>query len=269
MRLLALVALAMSCLAGTQSPNAPDLIRRSVGAIEADWKQAPNYSFIERDIVSKRKSVPAVETYEVLMIDGSPYKKLIAVDDKPLPAGEQAQEEQKLHQEIERRQHESARERARRVSKYQKEREHDHALLLDMVNAFDFQVVGSEIVNGHECWVLDASPKRGYQPADRNAKVLVGMRGRLWIDKSQDQWVRVKAQVFKPVTFFGFIAKVGPGTRFLLEQEPIAENLWLPTHFSVQVKAMAFGFFDEDSTDDETYHTYKPMPTATALLASH
>ena len=268
MRSFLLLAIAVACTADTPPPAADEIVQRSLEAMAADWKQAPNYSFSERDIESKHKSAPTVKTYEVLMIDGSPYHELIAVDDKPLSPGERAEEKQKLHQEIERRQHESERERARRVSKYEKEREHDHALMLDMANAFIFQLAGSELVDGHDCWVLDATPKPGYHPPDHNAKVLSGMQGRLWIDKSQYQWARVKAQVVRPVSMYGF-AKVSPGTRFLLEQGPVAGGLWLPTRFSVQVKATALGFFDEDSTDDETYSAYKPMPAESSLLASH
>jgi hypothetical protein len=250
-----------------QPPDPKDIIRQSVQTIEADWAQAPGYSFEERDVESKHNAAPTVKTYQVLMIDGSQYNRLIAIDDRPLPAGDQAEEERKLRAEIAKRQHESDRERAKRVAKYEKERRRDHAMLMNMVEAFDFQLAGEENVNGHDCWVLDASPKRGYQPKDRETKVLLGMRGRLWVDKSQNQWVQVKAEVFKPVSFFGFVAKVGPGTRFLLEQEPVADNLWLPKRFSMRVKATAFGFFDENSTDDETYREYKPMPKASAELA--
>jgi hypothetical protein len=64
-----------------------------------------------------------------------------------------------------------------------KERRRDHAMLMEMVDAFEFQLVGAEIVNGHECWVLDARPKRGYEPKDRETKVLAGMRGELWVDQ--------------------------------------------------------------------------------------
>ena len=234
--------------------------------IESDWNLAPGYSFQERDVESKHNSTPTVKTYEVLMIDGSPYNRLIAINDRPLSHGDQAEEERKLRAEIRRRKHESDREHARRLAKYEKERRHDHAMLMDMVSAFDFRMIGSETVNGHDCWVLDAEPKPGYQPTDHETKVLAGMRGKLWMDKSQYQWVRVKAEVFRAVNFFGFVAKVGPGTRILLEQEPIADNLWLPKRFSVQVRASALGFFDESSVDDETYRAYKPLPKTSAEL---
>jgi hypothetical protein len=51
-----------------------------------------------------------------------------------------------------------------------------------------------------------------------------------------------------------------------LEQEPIANNLWLPKHFSMQVNASALGFLNEDSRDDEIYLAYKPMSQSLAEL---
>jgi hypothetical protein len=264
MRFFLLLAIAVWCRAATPQPDPKQIVQRSVQAIEADWNLAPGYSFQERDVESKHNATPTVKTYEVLMIDGSPYNRLIAIDDRALSQSDQAEEERKLRSEIRKRKRESDHERDRRLAKYEKERRHDHAMLMDMVGAFDFRIVGDESVNGHNCWVLDAQPKPGYQPTDHETKVLAGMRGKLWVDKSQYQWVRVQAEVFKAVNLFGFVAKVAPGTRILLEQEPVADNLWLPKRFSVHVSASALGFFDESSIDDETYRNYKPLPKTSA-----
>jgi len=256
-------ATALTLWAAVPAPNVQEIIERSVRAIEADWSQAPNYSFVERDVESKKRGNPTVKTNRVLMIDGSPYNRLIAVDDQPLPPGGEAEEDRLVGRAIEKRQHESDGERDRRLEKYQKERRHNAALLRGMVDAFEFRLVGDEIMNGHDCWVLEANPKPGYQPTNRETKVLTGMTGRLWIDKRDNQWVKVQAEVVKPVAFFGFLAKVGKGTRFLLEQEPVAAGLWLPKHFSMQVNASALGF-NQDSTDDETYSDYRPASRALA-----
>ena len=156
---------------------------------------------------------------------------------------------------------------ARTLAKFLKERDQDHAMLKEMVDAFDFRPAGEANINGHDCWVFDALPKPGYQPQTRETKVLSVMKGKLWIDKRQEQWVRVQAEVMKPVSMYGIIAKVGSGTHFFLEQAPIAGNLWLPTRFSVQVKASALGFINENSNDDETYRDYKPMPNLAGLEA--
>ena len=83
------------------------------------------------------------------------------------------------------------------------------------------------------------------------------MRGKLWVDAQAYQWVQVHAEVFRPVTFALFFARVKPGTEFTLEQKPVAGSLWLPSHFSMKVKA-AILMVPKGSTDDETYFDYRP-----------
>ena len=94
--------------------------------------------------------------------------------------------------------------------------------------------------------------------------MLTGMRGTLWIDQATYQWVKVEAEVFRPVSMYGFIAKVEPGTRFILEQQPVNEKVWLPKRLQVTVRATALGLFKENSTEDDSFHNYQPMPGALA-----
>lgn len=239
-----------------------EIIQKSVAETQADWNEAPKYAFTEHDIISKRDNPKTTKTYEVLMIEGSPYDKLIEMGGHPLSKSEQQAEDRKLRAEISRRQHESTRDRAKRIAKYQRERAQDHAMMREMVRAFNFQLVGEPVLNGHATYQFQATPKPGYVPKTRETKVLPGMRGTLWVDKETCQWVKVEAEVIRPVSFYGFVAKVGPGTRFELEQEPVAGNVWLPKHFSVRVNASVFGVFSENSTDDETYRDYRPMTKA-------
>jgi hypothetical protein len=253
--------------AGALQPDASEIVRRSVDVMEANWIQALNYSFTERGVHSKNHVGPVVKTFRVLMIDGTPYRHLLAIDDQPLPPDQQAAEERKLASEPEKRQSESERERAKRVYEYFKERNRDHAILEEITDAFDFQLAGTEMVNGHDCWVLDARPKQTYTPKNHAAKVLTGMAVRLWIEKNQSQWVKVQAEAFQPLSFYGLLAKVGPGTRFMLEQEPITDTVWLPMHFSMRVSASVLGFVN-DFRDEKTYHDYRPNPQAAARLQS-
>ena len=232
-----------------------EIIRRSVAANEADWKAAPNFSFIERDVKTNGGS-KTVRTYEVLMINGSPYNRLIAINDKPLSPAGQAQEKQKLAREIANRKRESPDAHAKRIAQFQKERQQDHMMLREMIHAFNFKLIGVDKLDGHEVYVVEANPQTGYQPKSRDTKVLTGMRGKLWIDKNQGHWVRVEAEVFKPVSFGLFIARVGPGTHFVLEQTPISQTLWLPKHFNMQVEASILGH-RRASVQDETYKDYK------------
>src|SRR5271154_5536154 len=105
-----LLALAVSaCCSATPDPE--EIVRRSVDAIQSDWEQAAKYSYLERDVESKRHSPPASRTYRVLMIDGSPYNLVTALHDQPRSSVEVATEQRKFEREIERRHKESNRER--------------------------------------------------------------------------------------------------------------------------------------------------------------
>ena len=240
------------------------LVRSSVTAMDRDWNQAPEYVFRERDVETDGRH-KTLKTQRVWMIDGSPYYELTGLDGEPLTPGQRAAEQRKLRHEVEKRRHESSSERSRRIEQYLKERRQDNALMREMADAFEFRLVGQEKLNGRDVYVLDASPKPGYHPKSMETRVLTGMRGRLWIDRRTDQWAKVEAEVFQPVTFGFFIAKVQPGTRFELEQAPVTPEIWLPVHFRMSVNASIL-WWQKNTVDDETYSDYQPKDALSARL---
>lgn len=243
------------------------ILQRSVEANRGDWSAAPRFAFVERDQESRFGSRKPAKTYQVLTIDGSPYRRLLAIDDQTLSQDRSEQEARKLRKEAQRRARESSGARKRRIASYQRERKQDQAMMNEMADAFSYSLVGEEQIRGHDTYLLDASPKPGYQPKTRETRVLTGMRGRLWIDKQNFHWVKVSAEVFRPVSFAFFFAKVGPGTKFELEESPVNESVWLPIHFKMSVKASVIGF-SYTSSDDETYRDYTPNEiTLKAALA--
>lgn len=261
------LGLSVTALSAATLPSADDIVRKSVANTEADWKAAPNYDFTEHDVVVKKGTT--VKTYRVMMISGSPYNKLIAQNGKPLSAAEMSAQDAKLQQEIAKRQHETPAQHRERVAAYTRERRQDNALLQQMMKAMDYRLAGEDTVNGRRCFVLEGTPRPGYRPISRNTKVLKGMRGKMWIDEQQYQWVKVEAEVFRPVAFGLFIAKVEPGTKFTLEQAPVRGGLWLPSHFSMQVRAQVLWYWAHNSSDDETYSHYVPASQDRAALLGH
>ncbi len=249
--------LAFILFAFSGQPNTHQIVRLSIAATEADWKAVPHFSDIERDADTKGGSTTS-RTYKVLMIDGSPYSRLIAVNDKPLPPAEQAQESQELQRVIAKRASESAKQRAKRLAQYQENRNRMFVLMRAMTEAFDFKMAGQERLEDHDVDVLEATPRAGYKPNSRETKVLTGMRGKLWIDRDDYQWVKVEAEVVKPVWFGWFVAKVTPGTTFVLEQARVMKGLWLPRHFRIEVKAKIL-WLRKGYIHDETYRDYRQI----------
>ena len=254
-----LVLIGSLAASGNGSPfDVNDIVSRSVANNDANWKAAPLYGFKEHDVIAKGGKTTSL-TYEVTMIDGSPYDRTIAVDGKPLTAAELKEEFDKERRESERRRAETPAARRKRIEVYERGRRQDHDLMREMIDAFRFKLIGKEMMDGHECFRVEATPRPGYVPQSRDTKVLTGMRGTLWIDSAEYQWVKVTASVFRPVAFGLFIAHVEPGTEFTLEQTPVNGKLWLPSHFRNQVKATILLFWGRNSIDDKTYTDYHPI----------
>ncbi len=234
-------------------------MRRSVAVNERDWQAEPCFSHQEHEI-EKKDGETLDHTYEVIMMDGTPYQRLIAENGRPLSPARQGQEEEKEAKERARRRSESLDERSRRIAKYRDDREHDNVLMSQMAVAFTFRLAGEENVAGRPAYVLIASPKPGYRPINRQAKVLIGMQGKMFIDKQDFHWAKVEAEVIHTVTFAGFLARVGPGTRFELENEPVNGTLrgtiWQPRRFEVHVAASVL-FWERNSTTIDTYRDYR------------
>ena len=137
------------------------------------------------------------------------------------------------------------------------------ALMRAMGEAFDFKLAGEERLEDHDVYVFEATPRPEYQPNNRETKVLTGMKGTLWIDRDNYQWVKVEAEVVKPVPFGWFIAKVMPGTSFVLEQGLVTKGLWLPKHFRLEIKAKVL-WLPKGYVHDETYRDYRQtLPSST------
>jgi hypothetical protein len=237
--------------ATAQKNDVADIIRQSTEANDRDWAAAPQFDNSERD-----RTKDGDKTYSVTMLYGSPYQRLIAENGNPLSASKQQEEEKKYQNALSERQHESADKRSARIRKYQAERKRDHTMLEQMTAAFDFHLAGNRMLNGHKVYELKATPRPGYQPPDRDSRVLTGMEGTLWIDVKTFQWVKVEAHVIRPVKIEGFLAEVEPGTRFEVEKRPVRGDIWLASHFSMASNARVMHMFSHTGAEDDTFFNY-------------
>lgn len=245
-------AIALNCLAVNSTANVEEIIQKSVAANKRDYDAAPMYSYKETD-----RSGTSSKTYQVLMIDGSPYNRLIAENGHRLSNERDQEEQRKLEQVIAQRRSESPADRAKRIAKYQQDRRRDHSLMQQLTVAFNFKLLGRHKLGGFQVYVLRATPKPGYKPPNTDTQVLPAMHGELWIDEKTFDWVKVTAAVTRPVSIEGFLAEVEPGTRFELEKRPVGGGIWLPTHFAMASYAKVLHLFSRTSEENDTYSDYK------------
>ena len=249
-------------MAQCQPENVNEIIQRATNTIQSDWNAFPGFAFVERD-AETAKHATTVRTHRVFMIDGSDYYMPVAFNDKPYTAEQLAQAHAKLVEEVARRSHETEKERQHRSERYWKERDQTRILLGEYVKAFDFSVVGEEMINGHSACALAAKPRLDYRPPNREAKILTGMQGRLWVDTHDFHWVKAEAEVLKPVSILGIAVRVLPGTHMELEMAPVSPSLWLVSSFTVTVKA-SIVWMSADRADVTSWSEYRPAAAALA-----
>jgi hypothetical protein len=233
-------------------------------------KRLRDYTYVER--VERRRldgqgRVKKVEstTSEVIEIYGEQVFKRVAKDDKPLSDADAKKEDGKIQKLIDKRKNESESDRRKRLEKEEKEREEDRKFVLEIADAFNFRLVGSEAVDDLETWVLDAEPRPGYEPRQRGSKMLTKFKGRVWINKSDAQMVKVDMTAIDTLSFGWLLARIHPGTHVVLEQTRINDEVWLPKHLAVHVDARVALFKNLDEDVDVSYRDYKKFRAETKI----
>jgi len=255
---------ALLCSHAFAQQDVATIIQKSVEANRRDWNAAPEYDYQERD-----RDGQGSKTYDVTTVLGSPYERLIAINGKGLNAAQKAEQQKKYEQMLSQRKAESPDQRSRRIAKFQADRRRDHEMLEQLTKAFDFRLESEQKIGARDVYVLKATPRHGYQPPNRDTEVLPGMEGRLWIDKTSYQWVKVEAHVTRPVSIEGFLAQVEPGTRFELEKMPVDDDIWLATHYSMSASAKVLYVVPHHSRDDETYFNYHKSQSPSDASSLH
>jgi hypothetical protein len=247
-----------------------ELLRKVAEKDLENDKRSRDYTYIERqeeqrlDGNGKIKKVESTIS-EVLVIYGEQVERKIAKDDKPLSADEAKKEEDRIQKITDKRKNESDSERRKRAEREEKEREENRKFVLEIADAYNFRLVGSELVGGRDTWVLDAVPRPGYQPKHREAKVLPKLKGRIWIDKAETQWVKIDVITTDTISFGLFLARFHNGSRIVVETTRVNDEVWLPKHVAahVDVRLALLKNFNEDV--EQTFRDYKKFRTETKI----
>jgi hypothetical protein len=248
-----------------------EIVRRSVEIDHKTIELARNYTCQQREVTKQLGShgevkSTEIKTWDITVLYGEPYSRLIEKDDKPLSAKEEQKEEEKLDKFINKRKNESEEERQKRQAKEKKEREEERAFLRDVVNAYDFHIVGEEAVDGRDAWVIEATPRKDFHPTQPHADILPKIQGRIWIDKQDYNWVKAEAEAIDTISFGLFIARIHKGSRFSFEQVRLNNEVWLMRRFYLNGSARVLLFKNEALEQEDTFSNYKKFTTATKIL---
>ncbi len=232
-----------SCPAPNSDPR--DLVRRAAANDELNDKRARDYTYTEHQIEQKldrHNDVTSTtsETHEIMVLDGETVERTTARDDKPLSDHDAQKEADRINKWLEKRKNESPDDRKARLAKEEKDREQTREFEGEIADAYYFKLLPDETIDGRDAYVLDAEPRPDFKPRSREARILPKFQFRAWIDKNECQVIKLDASVIDTVSVGWFVARLNPGSRFVLEQTRVNDEVWLASHINVRLEARVF-----------------------------
>jgi hypothetical protein len=248
-----------------------ELFRVVADKDDRNQKLERDYTYVDREVENKldgkgQNKSTEVKTYEILEIYGEQVRRLIAKEDKPLDGKDAEKEDEKIQKIIDKRKNESEADRRKREEKEEKERADDRKFVHEIADAYDFTLVGTEAVGGRDAWVIDGEPRPGFQPHMKEAKFLSKYHGRVWIDKGDLQLAKMDVEAIDTVSLGWVIARVHKGTRFMLEQTRVNDEVWLPRKISFKLDARVALLKGFNIDGEDTFRDYKKFRASSKIV---
>jgi hypothetical protein len=234
----AVLLVALSASAQDRALDPVEIVRRSVERDWTDFESRKNYTYLERVEFRQyardgKLDSSRSETREILILAGRPYERLTARNDRPLPAREASKQQQKLDEELAKRQRESPGTRLH----YEKERAEQRAFIREIPDAFTFRLLKTDTVSNQPTWVMEAEPKPGYRAVHSDARNFAKVRAKIWIEQATYHWVKVDAEVLDTISAGLGLVRVARGGTLHFEQTRVNDEIWLPSNILVRFEA--------------------------------
>jgi hypothetical protein len=150
-----------------------EILRRSVAGEARQQKLRQQYTWHEHQETGPARAdgspvkVNIARDFDVIFLEGSFYRKLVAINGKPLNSKQGREEEEKMHTTAAQRMARPLAKRARRSG----------VPLSDILSVMDHRLLREEEVGGHKCWVcaIRAEKRHHREIADRNRGALVSL----------------------------------------------------------------------------------------------
>jgi hypothetical protein len=248
------------------------LAREVRETLRREYSTPPRFTYIEkrRDVeISKlgKVSVGPLRTFEVYpRLDGEDYKRLIAIDGKPLDPAELArrdEEHRRNEQKREQRERsESPQRRAERLRRAAEEARERDAILDDAAAVFELRYAGRETFAGDDVIVVDLMPRTEARVTTREGEWMKRSRGRMWVSERGSHVARLRIHAVDDLSIgWGVVARVEPGSGFDYTRKRIGD-VWVPLELTVEGSGRTLLFRRFQVKTVTTYSDHRPQSGA-------
>jgi hypothetical protein len=246
-------------------PPNDQFMARVRAAIRIDPELQQGFTYLERRREVKvsalgKVSVGPLRTFEVFPAadPARTYKRLIAVEGKPLDPEElrkrDAEHARDVEEQTRKEQRESPDQRARRIEDDRQERQ---AILADALAVFATAVVGREWVYGEPAIVVTLTPRADARVSTREGNWMKHFQGRARFVERDGQFAGFDMAAMDDVSIgWGIVGRLHKGSRLVVERRPV-DGTWLPARlsFTATGKTLMFRAFSLDVASE--YFQYK------------
>jgi hypothetical protein len=268
---VALVLLALPLLtiaassARVQPPPDLDAFARKVrDVIRAEYAEPIRFNYIEegRDVdisMLGGVSVGPMQRFEVRQEPpGDAWRRLVAVDGKPLDAAELARLDAEHRKKVERLRSETPRQRAARLKKEADELRERDEILDDAERVFAFSFVGREWIDGQPVVVVNLTPRPSARVTTSDGQRMKQFAGRMWVSDGDYHIARVRLQAVDSVSVgWGVVARVEPGSGFDFVRKKLA-GTWVASELTIEGSGRTLLFRRFQIKTVTTYSNHQP-----------
>jgi hypothetical protein len=157
------------------------------------------------------------------------------------------------------------------TAKYAKRAQTRAGLVDALLTAFTRKWVGREMMEGHDCDVIELTPDPNFHPHSLFESALPHANAKIWVDRNADQLVRAEAHITSDLWVGGgVLGKLYKGGVFVMEQTEVSPGIWLPVRyrFDFSGRKFLFTFEEHQSIDAANYHYIGGPKQALAVAQS-
>ena len=243
---------AQSTLAQSLPPDVHALARAVRDSIRHGPSRRRNFTYLEnrRDVkISRlgRVTIGPMRTFEVYPSGerGDTYKRLIAIEGKPLDAAELARRsdrERELRERAELERTETPRQRAARLKREAEESQEFDDIINDGYAVFEPSFAGRETLNGESLIVVALKPKPEAAVKTREGRWMRQFAGRMWVSEPGYQVARIELHAIDLVSIgWGVVARIQPGSGFVFTRRKV-DDAWLPVELTLEASGQTLLF---------------------------
>jgi hypothetical protein len=248
-----------------QVPDLPALVADVRAVIRREYAHPPRYTYLEHsrdvDISTLGKvSVGPLRTFEVYPDPFfETWKRLIAVDGKPLDAAELQRRDAEHARDVNKAKAETPRQRAARQKRDEEEARERDAILDDAAAVFEPGYVCHETVDGQPTIVVSLTPRQNARVTTREGGWMKQFAGRVWISEPDHAIVRLRLHSVDQVSIgWGVVARVEPGSGFDYVRKRV-DAAWLPSELTIEGKGRTLLFRRFEVKTVTTYTRHQPF----------